>query len=292
MSSILSNICSFYRRFLSIALPVAAFGAVTLHSGNDDAALLVESNICAMERLSGAPIGLIGDQSSIPDLSANAELEQRKTAFLALLLPMIQRANDEIGEDRRLVEQAMSCLKRGLLLDLALQTRLNELHQDYDTGGNIDDLYVRLDIVPPSLILAQGAVESGWGTAKVALDANALFGQISGDVKPAPKNAKPAPHKLASFDDVEDSLCAYLRNLNTHGAYRSFRVKREELRKNGEVLQGLALADTLIAYSERKDAYIKQLKTVIRQNNFEAFDLADSVLPGTTVLADSVRTYR
>jgi Bax protein len=35
----------------------------------------------------------------------------------------------------------------------------------------------RMDVIPPSLALAQAAVESGWGTSRFAREGNALFGQ-------------------------------------------------------------------------------------------------------------------
>ena len=34
-----------------------------------------------------------------------------------------------------------------------------------------------MDIIPPSLALAQSAEESGWGTSRFAQEGNALFGQ-------------------------------------------------------------------------------------------------------------------
>lgn len=38
-----------------------------------------------------------------------------------------------------------------------------------------------MDILPPSLALAQAAEESGWGTSRFAREGNALFGQWTTD---------------------------------------------------------------------------------------------------------------
>ena len=34
-----------------------------------------------------------------------------------------------------------------------------------------------MDIIPPSMAIAQAAKETGWGTSRFALEGNALFGQ-------------------------------------------------------------------------------------------------------------------
>lgn len=40
----------------------------------------------------------------------------------------------------------------------------------------IDQLLVRVDILPPELVLSQAATESGWGTSRMARKLNNFFG--------------------------------------------------------------------------------------------------------------------
>lgn len=65
---------------------------------------------------------------------------------------------------------------------------------------------------------------------------------------------------------------AYLRNLNTHRAYRELRDRRARMRAEGVPLDALALADTLTRYSERGQAYVDSLKSVIRYNRLRVLD--------------------
>ncbi|HKJ91279.1 MAG TPA: glucosaminidase domain-containing protein, partial [Oceanipulchritudo sp.] len=44
------------------------------------------------------------------------------------------------------------------------------------TPAILDDLRRRVDVIPPSLALAQAALESGWGTSRFAREGNNLFG--------------------------------------------------------------------------------------------------------------------
>ena len=45
------------------------------------------------------------------------------------------------------------------------------------------------------------------------------------------------------------------------------RQKRQALRKADRAVTGFALADTLIFYSERRQAYVNEIKTMLRQYN-------------------------
>ena len=67
-------------------------------------------------------------------------------------------------------------------------------------GGALDKLKRRVDIVPPSLALAQAAEESGWGTSRFAIKGNSLFGQwdFSGKgIKPKEQRAELGNYGIA-----------------------------------------------------------------------------------------------
>jgi len=80
--------------------------------------------------------------------------------------------------------------------------------------------------VPPSLALAQAAEESGWGTSRFAIKGNSLFGQwdFSGKgIKPKEQRENLGDYGIAAFDSPQDSIEAYMLNLNTHRAYQRMR---------------------------------------------------------------------
>ena len=149
----------------------------------------------------------------------------------------------------------------------------------YDSE-NIGDLLMSVDIIPISLVLAQAAIESGWGTSRYAREGNAIFGQYTfkQDIGILP-NERPDTESflVRKFQSLSDSTASYLRNLNTHAAYREFREERKKIRMNGQKLQGSVLSDYLQNYSERRDLYIKDLKKMINENNFFELDEIYSV---------------
>ena len=130
--------------------------------------------------------------------------------------------------------------------------------------------WIRLGAVASmSLALAQAAKESGWGTSRFAREANNLFGEWCFDpgCGLVPQNRRDGyRHEVEAFRTPADSVISYVRNLNTHDRYRSFRLERAKLRKAGIEVSGMLLAEELADYSEGRDDYIKDIKHLIRVN--------------------------
>jgi uncharacterized FlgJ-related protein len=145
----------------------------------------------------------------------------------------------------------------------------------FDRLGYDPELLQRVDIVPPSLSLAQSATESGWGTSRFADEGNSLFGQWSwgkGLTPTEQRTESVGDQRVAAFDSTGNCALAYALNLNTQNAYRDFRLKRAELRRNNLPVSGVALAPGLIHYSERGQAYVDELTKLISQNGLAAAD--------------------
>ena len=130
----------------------------------------------------------------------------------------------------------------------------------------LDELLTRLDVVPVSLVLAQAAEESGWGTSRFAAEGNALFGQWSwadGAIRPQEQREGLGDYGIASFATPLESIVAYTLNLNSHPAYAELRTRRRQMRDNRERISGLELANTLTRYSERGAEYVDTLHAII-----------------------------
>ena len=133
----------------------------------------------------------------------------------------------------------------------------------------IDALWKKVDIVPVSLALAQAAEESGWGTSRFAAKGNAVYGQWtwgSNAIKPEKQRKELGNYGIASFETLQQSISAYMLNLNTHNAYASLREKRAELREKNQKITGHILAGQLTKYSERGDEYVKSLRSLMEYN--------------------------
>lgn len=221
----------------------------------------------------------------LPDFVSIEQTPERKKAFVDLLLPMIEQKNNFIQKNRSLLTIMKEQLAEGTPLtedQMALLEQLRERyrvrHEIYpETERAIEILLLRADIIPTSMVLAQAAIESGWGTSRFAIEAHNLFGQwcyTPGCGLVPERRPANATHEVQKFDSVEASVDAYYRNINTHNAYREFRQLRAALRTQDGELRGMELVKGLGKYSGRGDVYISELRTVIRVNDFENLQLS------------------
>lgn len=203
---------------------------------------------------------------------------QQKEAFFRELKVFVDRSNAEIEKDRAFIssffEKAMPDAFRGL--NYQNVGYLIALRNKYGVENlfDRDEYFKRIDVVPVSLALAQGALESGWGKSRFAREANNLFGHWTySGVGLIPQNRAPGKtHMIRVFSSLQKSVNAYMLNLNTHEAYESFRNKRLKAHHEGKVYTGMEAAKTMINYSELKEEYIKMLREMIEQNNLQIYD--------------------
>jgi Bax protein len=81
-----------------------------------------------------------------------------------------------------------------------------------------------------------------------------------------------AIHEVAGFASARESVEGYIHNLNYHPAYNELRSIRADLRERQEPVTGLKVAAGLESYSERGDAYIEELSSMIRFNELHEYD--------------------
>lgn len=223
----------------------------------------------------------------LPEIGDTAH---RKRLFIKTMLPPILHVNELLEQDRRRIQMLKARHEAGLPLSAPDVRWLATLAQEYRLSQpDFDKLLQRVDIIPPSLALAQAAIESGWGTSRFAQLGNALFGQWTWDGPGiAPRKRAPGKrHKVRRFDTPLGSVYAYTRNLNTHRTYREFRRMRAEFRAAGRQPQGYALASTLSRYSQRGSIYVDELHLIIRANRLGQFD--NAILAKRPIMARRTR---
>lgn len=203
--------------------------------------------------------------------------ERTKTFFLTLL-PMILLVNEEIIMERNALLELFArhdrndFLSTSELEQIAAAAQYYKVKRDPLTDRRARLLLLnRLDKIPPALALAQAASESAYGTSRFARLGNNLFGEMifsaNGDGITPLKRPEGAKNRARVFPTLLDSLRAYMLNLNTHPAYQELRQIRAELQMRGENVRGMALAKGLLSYSTRKEAYIDDIRAIIRTNN-------------------------
>jgi len=209
----------------------------------------------------------------------------QRQAFGRIMRPMIEKANQNILQERAFVQgffaRHLSQFFRNIPRDELF--KLSKIREKYRIQSLYDyRAYERkVDVVPISLALTQAAIESGWGKSRFVREANNIFGHWTwGDVGIIPENREEGKtHRIRIFKSLQDSVDAYILNLNRHYAYRLFRDARQKARESNEVFDGQEAAKTMIYYSEMREKYVKMLVKVINENNFLLYDRAYSISP-------------
>jgi len=203
-------------------------------------------------------------------------IKEQKQVFFDTLYPMIKHANNQVLKDREFINNYFNSGLFGFRQDGLSLIKLLKIKKRYKIKNLYDypQYLLQIDIVPISIVLAQAALESGWGKSRFVKQANNIFGQWTWSGKGlVPKNRdEGAKHKVKIFNSLEDSISGYLININNGWAYDDFRKTRQKLRKDGLTLKGLSLHKTLINYSQLKEEYTKRLKNMIITNNLEKYD--------------------
>ena len=132
----------------------------------------------------------------------------------------------------------------------------------------------KINTVPKSLILAQAANESAWGTSRFAVQGNNLFGQwcfkAGCGLVPIDRNSD-SSHEVRRFTNPQESVEAYITNLNGHPSYTILRQIRQCLINYNEPVTGRALAAGLQYYSSRGIEYINEIRSLIKANQLESW---------------------
>ena len=186
-----------------------------------------------------------------------------------MLLPAINEVHEEIKENKAIVE------KLAIKEDLTPEEKefCEKLFKTYKVEyGNWKELQGKMVIYPASLILTQGALESGWGTSRFFREGNNIFGMWStnpNEPRIAANRIREngfVPH-LRKYDTIEESVKDIVMTISVSDAYKTVRKLLNEDKSPSEVAHGL------IKYSEEGTKYVEKVQKTLEYNEFEKYDI-------------------
>ncbi len=189
-----------------------------------------------------------------------------KSRFVDIILPAILVAKYRIEADRLRLNDLSEVLKWSAEDSVFLK----KISTAYRTD-NLALLNRRMTTHPNSIVLAQAAVESGWGKSRFFREANNLFGIWSYNTNEPRIRASSGRVDyqvyLRKYDNLSESIIDYFQTIGRAKPYEAFRKKRMKTSDIDELLPLLS------QYSERKQEYIVQLRSMIKFNEFEQYDV-------------------
>jgi len=211
----------------------------------------------------------------LPDFSAIYDIPTKKRRFFEFMRPAIENKNTQLAQDRAALEYWHEQVSLGLGLTedeqvaLAQFAKTYRINKESSTLQQLNDLLMRVDVIPTSLVLVQAANESAWGTSRFARIGLNFFGiwcyRTGCGMVPGGRDTG-AKHEVAAFQSVDEAVSGYFNNINKHNAYHVFRTIRAELRAQDQPLDAEILATGLLPYSERGAHYVLDITDMLRHN--------------------------
>ncbi|PHR85326.1 MAG: glucosaminidase [Colwellia sp.] len=211
----------------------------------------------------------------LPDFAAIRDVKDKKKQFFDFMRPAVVRQNEALLAIRAKLNLWLEHVSLELPLSsqenqaLAVLVKRYRVNNDASPLSQLNELLMRVDVVPMPLVLVQAANESAWGTSRFSRIGLNFFGiwcfrQGCGMV-PGGRDTG-AKHEVAAFKSLDAAVAHYFYNINSHNAYRVFRTIRFELRSQDQPLNPEILATGLLPYSERGADYVIDITKMLRQN--------------------------
>ena len=208
-------------------------------------------------------------------------LDTNKKVFVKTVLPIIINENQNILMTRSFVENLKNKLETFRTLENKEIRTLNDIAKNYNIKYRekhkldlVNEILSNVDVIPNSIVLAQAAIESGWGSSRFAKEHNALFGEYTYDTEkgviPLDRDTGKT-HLIKSFNSLDSSVNSYFNNINSHYAYREFRNIRKIMRDKNNFSDVNLLVEKLETYAADSN-YVNTIRSVIEKNNFKLFD--------------------
>lgn len=188
-----------------------------------------------------------------------------KALFISAVLPAILIAKHNLDIEREKIhklKEKKSWVKEDSMYYDQLRLKFK--------ASNIENLLKRMTTVPNSIVLAQAAVESGWGKSRFFKEGNNIFGMWSYNRKEARIRAglqrEGNSVYVRAYDDISQSIDDYFKTLGSARAYRDLRTALQSSHDAYELLPYLKY------YSERRLEYTEQLRKIIKYNDLTKYD--------------------
>src|SRR5690349_2730392 len=153
--------------------------------------------------------------------------KEARKKFIAVVLPSVLVAKHEIEERRK----KLISIRDKKVWDQTDSLYFLDMKSRYK-GKSMDDMLSRIGTLPNSIVLAQAAMESGWGQSRIFLEGNNLFGMWSyNKFEPRIAAGKTRGQKriyLRSYMDISQSITHYFEILSKSWAYKGLRKARLE----------------------------------------------------------------
>lgn len=190
--------------------------------------------------------------------------KNKKQIFIQTVLSEVESVERTILRDKKTIE-GMLAKKQNTWTEEERRILEKNYEKFKVKNRTAKDLLKKMIVPPPSLILAQAIVESGYGTSKVAKQGNNLFG-VTSLSKSDQDSISTGRLRYKRYPNIHASVEDYILTLARNQRYEKL---REGIRQGENSLQ---LVHRLGGYSELGKGYSHYVAKIIQSNSLQNYD--------------------
>lgn len=186
--------------------------------------------------------------------------------FIQILSPLALKLNNEILSERATLEKIETNYQKNKKINQQESIWLEEKAKKYDvftrlknnsrTDFLIYKLKEKIDIIPPSILIAIAGIETDWGKSRFVKEGNALYKEIlwndKSGILPLDEDKK-ADYSIKKFPSLYEAMKSFALKLNSNVNYANMRTLRADLRRRQKIIDGRSLASSFVLYSPQKN---------------------------------------
>ena len=192
--------------------------------------------------------------------------KERNSLFIRILAPLAFKVNQEIMDERKIIETVSEHFEAGTPLTEKELKIIEEKAEKYDIFSRLKDrerhayliseLLNRIGEIPPSFLIAVATVETNWGTSRIVREGNALYKEL---VWHTDQGLKPIgeieddTYRIQTFPSLYAAMQNYALKLNSKNTFSHMRYMRRQLLYFNQPLKGTTYVYTLIWNSPLKN---------------------------------------
>ena len=191
----------------------------------------------------------------------------RNEVFIRMLTPLALKLNEEISNERHALLRLERSYHRNKKLTPEETQKLENLALKYDyfirtpnpeirIPNQLEELKLRINVIPPSIFVAAAAIETNWGMSRLAFEANSLYKEKIWYTNEGlePLENKDDGYRFKVFDRIIDSMRSYALTFNSKTAFynawkaREVAIERQDKLIGESIAYSLSLATNLPNY--------------------------------------------
>lgn len=199
----------------------------------------------------------------------NLSIRKKKRKFIDMLLPSILIVKHNLAIERARIGNIIWKIENEEKLNKEEESFMAAKIEEFK-AKDPQDLYNRMATHPTSIVLAQAAIESGWGSSRFFNEANNIFGIWSYNAKEdrimASQSRGEQSIYLRKYPDLRGSIRDYFLTLARANAYSNYRKQRLKVKDPFQLIYFLK------NYSELRYTYVSRLSLVMSKSNLTQYD--------------------